>query len=397
MAVLRKENNEIASNVRQLLSRVPQASRANPDVARSGGVSASSSPVKDLHAGPRSPSKSTSHTSNTHEVSPPHERISGGSSMARSAGREAELLAGHSAIVQELQRSKRAMNEMSGALREAEERMGRANATKDGLLNRVRLLEGEVRRYQARDRETEKGFEWSTEQERMQEALTRERHSKREMEEKVQRVGRELHEAEEKVESLERELRDAKQAQDSHQREREEALAQEQERDRLRAQKRMQEMLDASKMSSSIMQDLRVLLKVPGAEIVPAVRQLIRLAEQVDEVRARASDAALAIQILAQVEETLNSRVASAVTTLGGGGTSPAPYKSGRTKGDSFRVEPHDVVLEVQELVAFETRWLTDALVNQDAKGMYEVLCLSKSPSVLPSSLRPVFHSSPLP
>ena len=49
----------------------------------------------------------------------------------------------------ELQRSKRAMTEMSGALREAEERMGRANATKDGLLNHVRLLEGEVRRLQA--------------------------------------------------------------------------------------------------------------------------------------------------------------------------------------------------------------------------------------------------------
>jgi hypothetical protein len=106
-----------------------------------------------------------------------------------------------------------------------------------------------------------------------------------------------------------------------------------------------------------------------------AVRQLSRLAEQVDEVRARAADAALAIQILAQVEEELNSRVASAVTSLPGG--SPSPAKSGRVgsarRGGAFRVEPHDVVLEVQELVAFETRWLTDALVNRDAKGLYEV------------------------
>ena len=35
------------------------------------------------------------------------------------------------------------------------------------------------------------------------------------------------------------------------------------------------------------------------------------------------------------------------------------------------------VVIEVEELVAFEKRWLTDALVNLDSKGVYEVLiCL---------------------
>ena len=113
----------------------------------------------------------------------------------------------------------------------------------------------------------------------------------------------------------------------------------------------MQNMLEASKQSSSIMQELCILLKVRGDEVVPAVRQLITLAEQVDEVRARASDAALAIQILAQVEETLNSRVASAVTTSGG---SPSIAKQGRSakrQGSTFRVEPHDVIHEVQELV----------------------------------------------
>jgi hypothetical protein len=40
--------------------------------------------------------------------------------------------------------------------------------------------------------------------------------------------------------------------------------------------------------------------------------------------------------------------------------------------------EPHaphqlGVVREVEELVAFEKRWLTDALVNSDARGVYEV------------------------
>lgn len=38
------------------------------------------------------------------------------------------------------------------------------------------------------------------------------------------------------------------------------------------------------------------------------------------------------------------------------------------------------MVLEVQELVAFETRWLTDALVNRDAKGLYEVLPRCSAP-----------------
>ena len=143
------------------------------------------------------------------------------------------------------------------------------------------------------------------------------------------------------------------------------------------------------------MQELCILLKVRGDEVVPAVRQLITLAEQVDEVRARASDAALAIQILAQVEETLNSRVASAVTTSGG---SPSIAKQGRSakrQGSTFRVEPHDVIHEVQELVAFETRWLTDALVNREAKGLYEVLRMAFDQITLPSTTHSHDVSSP--
>jgi hypothetical protein len=38
-----------------------------------------------------------------------------------------------------------------------------------------------------------------------------------------------------------------------------------------------------------------------------------------------------------------------------------------------FRESPHGVVEEVKELVSFEKRWLTDALVNSDTKCVYEV------------------------
>ena len=41
--------------------------------------------------------------------------------------------------------------------------------------------------------------------------------------------------------------------------------------------------------------------------------------------------------------------------------------------GSRLRSDPEEVVREVEELVAFEKRWLTDALVNSDAKGVYEV------------------------
>jgi hypothetical protein len=38
-----------------------------------------------------------------------------------------------------------------------------------------------------------------------------------------------------------------------------------------------------------------------------------------------------------------------------------------------LRSDPEEVVREVEELVAFEKRWLTDAIVNSDARGVYEV------------------------
>jgi hypothetical protein len=94
--------------------------------------------------------------------------------------------------VAELQRSKRAMTEMSGALREAEERMGRANATKDGLLNHVRLLEGEVRRLQAAGGGGAGDSDVAAERERMHDALVREGAAKRELEDEVLRMEQEL-------------------------------------------------------------------------------------------------------------------------------------------------------------------------------------------------------------
>jgi hypothetical protein len=94
MAALRKENIEISSNVRQLLSRVPQTSRAGLDLHMSGGGSAASSPGKDLRMGPRSPSKTAAHTSNTREASPPQARSTIDGVERSSAAREAELIAG---------------------------------------------------------------------------------------------------------------------------------------------------------------------------------------------------------------------------------------------------------------------------------------------------------------
>ena len=90
MAALRKENIEISANVRQLLSRVPHANRAHLDLQRPGGGSAPGSPGKDLHAGPRSPSKAAALTRNTRET---REACFDGVESS-SAAREAELIAG---------------------------------------------------------------------------------------------------------------------------------------------------------------------------------------------------------------------------------------------------------------------------------------------------------------
>ena len=95
-------------------------------------------------------------------------------------------------------------------------------------------------------------------------------------------------------------------------------------------------------ISLSLERELCSLLDVPAASVVAGVRQLIHVAEQVGEVKARACDAALAIQILAKVEEALGLRIDAAVT---GQGASPSAVGGRRARG--YRSDPEEVVKEV--------------------------------------------------
>ena len=349
MAALRKENGELNASMRQLLTRVPHSSRQGLALGQAGqaqGVSREAasplllSPIKPSHAGARAPS--------TEAQDAERRSVDSGGRAAL----EAELAARHAAMIEQVQQSQGSMVEMHAALRQAEEGMRRALAERDDLREELRRLQAdtssgaELVSDQDGSRVLEKAGE-GQELERQAAVDVQEEHARDEH--KVERLSLELARERVKVQELEKQLGVAEAA--------------------LSALQAKSGALGGDTGSSlSLERELCSLLDVPAASVVAGVRQLIHVAEQVGEVKARACDAALAIQILAKVEEALGLRIDAAVT---GQGASPSAVGGRRARG--YRSDPEEVVNEVEELVAFEKRWLTDALVNSDAKSRFEV------------------------
>jgi hypothetical protein len=266
-------------------------------------------------------------------------------------------------MVEEVRENQECMMDMSNALREAQDMLGVANGRRDVLLNSVAKLQAEVRRLQdevaagsrggsreenTRARGGQQSLEWLREKETLEERLVVER-------EAATRAREEAREVREALESQVKRL--------------EQMLVQAREQER-QAHKKVQ----VNKTGADTVCELAALLLVPVDEVLLAVRQLLRINEQAAELQSCAADAAFAIRILAQVEEALCARIESAVTNSPSASATSSPSKTAmRRERVAFRSDPQEVVSEVEELVSFEKRWLTDALVNLGSKGVYEV------------------------